>query len=260
MSDRAVGRVMALQRGKEGELKHGEKLVLISLANAYNHKTGRCDPGQDRIAREALCSVGTVQRHTRSLEKQGLIKRRTKAQGYGKGSKTYYELDFLGKDWASENDPDGSEKTSETGQDRPGNLSNYTRQSAHVDPSILTALYKDKPEIDQKRRARDQARASFAATNSSTQAAAELILEILEAIHDSALFDRRLADLCKHLPDVTHAEHRTLFFEWVRPLDEFRSYFGSQVNRLGIDLKIKSREQVQSEAVRGTDQEGDDAS
>lgn len=49
------------------------KLVLISIANALNGKTGKCCPGIDLLAHESSCSRSTVKRKIKTLEEEGWI-------------------------------------------------------------------------------------------------------------------------------------------------------------------------------------------
>lgn len=49
------------------------KLVLISLANAYNGKSGRCFPSIEQIAVESSCSRSTVKRKLQWLSEMGWI-------------------------------------------------------------------------------------------------------------------------------------------------------------------------------------------
>lgn len=49
------------------------KLVLISLANAMNGKTGRCFPTVEQICKESSCSKSTVLRKLKWLEGEGWI-------------------------------------------------------------------------------------------------------------------------------------------------------------------------------------------
>lgn len=49
------------------------KLVLISLANAMNGKTGRCFPTVEQICKESSCSKSTVLRKLKWLEAEGWI-------------------------------------------------------------------------------------------------------------------------------------------------------------------------------------------
>lgn len=59
------------------EIAHGErasaKAVLVSLANAHNARTGRCDPSVARIAAETCLHRATVLRAIRSLAESGRI-------------------------------------------------------------------------------------------------------------------------------------------------------------------------------------------
>lgn len=60
-----------------------EKAVLLSLANASNHHTGRCDPSVLRIAHETELGESTVRKALCSLEEKGLISRDRKRRSDG---------------------------------------------------------------------------------------------------------------------------------------------------------------------------------
>lgn len=51
----------------------GMKLLLISLANAHNGKTGQCNPGFEQLCKETSLSRSTVIRKLKSLEDDGWI-------------------------------------------------------------------------------------------------------------------------------------------------------------------------------------------
>ncbi len=73
------------------DLAPSEKLVLVSLADHHNRGTGLCIPSQSSIGEQTCMSVRTVQRHLKSLESQGLIKRsaRFRPEGRGRTSDSY---------------------------------------------------------------------------------------------------------------------------------------------------------------------------
>lgn len=52
---------------------HGAKLVLISLCNHADHKTGHCWPSASTIAKEASCNIRSVYRLIGALERNGFI-------------------------------------------------------------------------------------------------------------------------------------------------------------------------------------------
>jgi hypothetical protein len=54
---------------------HTEKAVLVALANAANHQTGRCHPKIARLAEETECGESTVRKCLSSLAAKGLIRR-----------------------------------------------------------------------------------------------------------------------------------------------------------------------------------------
>lgn len=65
------------------------KLVLISLCNAHNRKTERCDPSYSIIAVEASCSKRTAMRKIRYLEEQGWIEVFARVDAGGNVSNSY---------------------------------------------------------------------------------------------------------------------------------------------------------------------------
>lgn len=60
-----------------------EKAVLLALANAANHHTGRCDPDVERIASEIEVNEKTVRRALVSLVEKGYIARERKRNSNG---------------------------------------------------------------------------------------------------------------------------------------------------------------------------------
>jgi len=88
-----------------------ETAVLIVLAHHHNPKTGRCNPGQERIARSAGMTRRCAQRALASLQAYGIIA--TKARGNGRGHSTRYLLTFI------EQSPKGEPSTPFTGADSP---------------------------------------------------------------------------------------------------------------------------------------------
>jgi len=66
-------------------LPAAEKLVLLSLADHFNGTTGLCIPGQKAIAEQTSMSVRTIQRHLKQLERRGLIARKARFRGEGRG-------------------------------------------------------------------------------------------------------------------------------------------------------------------------------
>lgn len=90
------------------------KAVLLSLANAANHHTGRCFPSVERIARETEASERTVRRALDELESAGLITRERRRRE--DGTLGTYEYAFPA-DNATASPPDTDDRTS--GQPRP---------------------------------------------------------------------------------------------------------------------------------------------
>jgi hypothetical protein len=70
------------------------KLVLLALAEHYNDQTQRCDPGQERLAHFAECSVSTIRRQLAKLESAGHIKRQKRGGKGGGRQSDAYELMF----------------------------------------------------------------------------------------------------------------------------------------------------------------------
>ena len=67
-----------------------EKSVLLALANAANHHTGRCHPKITRLADETELGEKTVRRALTSLEAKGIISRERARQSDGTlGTYTY---------------------------------------------------------------------------------------------------------------------------------------------------------------------------
>lgn len=75
------------------ESKGYARLVLISLANHYNGKTGQCNPGQRAIAREAGISPGSVPPQIRALVELGELE---VAEEGGPRKTARYSLPFMG--------------------------------------------------------------------------------------------------------------------------------------------------------------------
>lgn len=63
----------AHQWARQARVSASAKAMLRCLLDHLNWRDGRCDPGQDRIARETGFSVATIRRATRELEQAGLI-------------------------------------------------------------------------------------------------------------------------------------------------------------------------------------------
>lgn len=118
----------------DGGLTPAERLVLVSLSHHHNEQTGRCDPGQGRIARETGIQVRTVGRSLRSLERKGLIswRRRWWDAGRLRPRSNYYELSLdLGAPLPDTPRPlVGTPPT--TGQDPPDDRSTERKENVHV--------------------------------------------------------------------------------------------------------------------------------
>lgn len=67
------------------DLPPNDKLLLLALADEANDDGESCYPGQERLARKTSMSVRTVQRRLASLQKCGLISRRPRFRGEGRG-------------------------------------------------------------------------------------------------------------------------------------------------------------------------------
>lgn len=70
------------------------KLVLISLANAYNGKSGRCFPSIDQIAVESSCSRSTVKRKLQWLSEMGWISVHAVRDSTGRQMANSYSIRF----------------------------------------------------------------------------------------------------------------------------------------------------------------------
>lgn len=79
----------------EQQVEPNAKLVLLALANRTNHETGLCHPGQELLGRECSMSTRTIRRHLKSLEDVGLLRRRPRMLGEGRGrTSDEYRLAF----------------------------------------------------------------------------------------------------------------------------------------------------------------------
>lgn len=72
----------------------GAKLVLISLANAHNAKSGRCYPSIEQIMVEASCSRATVKRKLAWLSENGWIKTQEAFDQTGRQLANSYTIQF----------------------------------------------------------------------------------------------------------------------------------------------------------------------
>ena len=72
----------------------GAKLVLISLANAYNAKSGRCFPSIEQIMIEASCSRATVKRKLSWLAENGWIESTNTFDRTGRQLSNSYTIHF----------------------------------------------------------------------------------------------------------------------------------------------------------------------
>lgn len=70
------------------------KLVLIALCNAYNGKSGRCDPAIGRLVHESSCSKSTVLRKLAFLADEGWITTIPEHDEAGRQKSNVYYLDF----------------------------------------------------------------------------------------------------------------------------------------------------------------------
>ncbi len=74
------------------KVKGSHKLVLMLLADAHNGHTGACFPSQEWITERSGVADSTVLAVLKDLEEWGLLKRRTRSLGRGKGSRRDIEL------------------------------------------------------------------------------------------------------------------------------------------------------------------------
>lgn len=85
-------------RGPKGKPRetaaHGAKLVLISLCNHADHKSGHCWPSAETISRESSCSVRSVYRMVIALERNGFIDVKRSRGGQGKQRSNNYWIRF----------------------------------------------------------------------------------------------------------------------------------------------------------------------
>lgn len=221
------------------------KCVLVSLANALNNKTRKCNPSQARLARETEKTEKTVQRHLTALEKEGLIKRETIALGFGKGSKTYFILPFADAKDAPEND-----KT------RPLKNRDKTPQFTHLHTPKLRGVYKDKQETIQKRCAaagvslnrdpaltegRDDLRDLSEADLDSLNAAASLLraLWFEAAGHPKADFYRTEID--RLAIEVVGASEASLLVGYRRDRDGFSDSLSRVLRKTKITIAVQKR-------------------
>jgi hypothetical protein len=86
----------------------GAKLVLISLANAYNAKSGRCFPSIEQIMVEASCSRATVKRKLSWLAEHGWIASENTFDRTGRQLSNSYTIRFhSGHEGGVQIEPDG---------------------------------------------------------------------------------------------------------------------------------------------------------
>ena len=107
----------------EQDVDPNAKLVLLAIANRSNHETGLCFPGQQLLGRECSMSERTIRRHLKTLEAAGLVRRRPRMLGEGRGrTSDEYRLAFYDQ-------PDKlSGKSGPTGQIVPTNRTNQDDQ------------------------------------------------------------------------------------------------------------------------------------
>jgi len=79
----------------EQQVEPNAKLVLLALANRSNNETGLCFPGQQLLGAECSMSDRTIRRHLKTLEAAGLVRRRPRMLGEGRGrTSDEYRLAF----------------------------------------------------------------------------------------------------------------------------------------------------------------------
>lgn len=115
--------VQAMTWAFEQQVEPHAKLVLLALANRTNQETGLCFPGQELLGQECSMSARTIRRHLKTLEAAGLVRRRPRMLGEGRGrTSDEYRLAFY--DQADKL----SGKSRPTGQTETTNRSNQDDQ------------------------------------------------------------------------------------------------------------------------------------
>jgi len=113
--------VQAMTWAFEQTVEPNAKLVLLAIANRTNHETGLCFPGQQLLGRECSMSERTIRRHLKTLEAAGLVRRRPRMLGEGRGrTSDEYRLAFYDQpdNLAGKSGPTGQiVRTNRTNQD-----------------------------------------------------------------------------------------------------------------------------------------------
>ena len=132
--------VQAMTWAFEQDVDPNAKLVLLAIANRSNHETGLCFPGQQLLGRECSMSERTIRRHLKTLEAAGLVRRRPRMLGEGRGrTSDEYRLAFYDQ-------PDKlSGKSGPTGQIVP---TNRTNQDDQPDNGVRVTVRE--PEVNPK--------------------------------------------------------------------------------------------------------------
>ena len=144
--------VQAMTWAWQQDLEPVDKLVLLALANRSNHETGVCFPGQQLLAQECSMSDRTVRRHLKRLEELGLIERRARMRGEGRGrtSDEYRIAYFQPDNLSGRSRPTGqTETTNRTNQDdQPDTVVQGTeREPEENRKSIAAAPRQRKPDL-----------------------------------------------------------------------------------------------------------------
>lgn len=127
----------------EQQVEPHAKLVLLALANRTNQETGLCFPGQELLGQECSMSARTIRRHLKTLEAAGLVRRRPRMLGEGRGrTSDEYRLAFY--DQADKL----SGKSGPTGQNGTTNRTNQDDQ-----PDTRVQVTVREPKENRKKRA-----------------------------------------------------------------------------------------------------------
>lgn len=115
-------------------LRPSERQVALALIEHFNRKTGRCDPGIERIASILGCCKRTVIRATDRLEKLGLV-RKTRHGGYS--NRNSYQ-----PNWTRLAEQEAAWKTKLRSKSRRTSMSLDVGQEGHLqDDTPVTQTY-----------------------------------------------------------------------------------------------------------------------
>lgn len=198
-----------------------QKIILLALADCYNDSTGQCYPKQERVAYQCEVSTKTVQRAIERFKELELLESKTYRLGQGKGSKTYYLLDFsrvLGSDLEETNCPaqtleptsgdvrgdksGGLDTTPESSQEQEANR----KEQENIKESFerIFKLYRESPLLagQTKKRGLEQFRKAI----QGGADVAQIERAVSHEVQKRKDADRRKV-FCANLPD---------FWRWVR--------------------------------------------